>query len=301
MARFAIPAQPNRRVTQPDTGGTRCGRTAWARRICAVFAVAMFAMAPAGAQQMQSFDPDEAYEKRQSAEQTQSGSQEIDGDLSYPAPVQSARQDAQTAGSAAPTPDSGYEAGFPAASDQPVPDEPAAAAPTDGQPVPAQAESGTYGQDDLIGAAEGVFGEGAEGLARIIEDLLREQGEPNGYIVGREAGGAFIFGARYGSGTLHHQIEGQRKIYWTGPSLGFDAGANAGNTFVLVYNLYDTQDLFRRYPAGEGQAYLVGGLHASYMRRGDVVLIPIRMGAGLRLGINAGYMRFSEKQRWLPF
>ncbi|MEP1421046.1 MAG: DUF1134 domain-containing protein [Erythrobacter sp.] len=162
-------------------------------------------------------------------------------------------------------------------------------------------EAATYGQDDLIGAAEGVFGKGAKGLAGLIEDLLRKQGEPNGYIVGREAGGAFIFGARYGSGTLHHRVEGERKVYWTGPSLGLDAGANAGNTFVLVYNLFDSEDIFKRYPAGEGQAYLVGGMHASYMRRGDVVLIPIRVGAGLRLGVNAGYMRFSKKHRWLPF
>lgn len=189
-----------------------------------------------------------------------------------------------------------------------------AAAEQDAQPVPewaspaqrpavvdAAAGADTYAEDDLIGAAEGIFGKGAKGLAGLIEDLLRKQGEPNGYIVGREAGGAFIFGARYGSGTLHHKIEGERQVYWTGPSLGFDAGANAGNTFVLVYNLFDSEDIFRRYPAGEGQAYLVGGLHASYMRRGDVVLIPIRMGAGLRLGVNAGYMRFSKKQRWLPF
>lgn len=174
--------------------------------------------------------------------------------------------------------------------------------PVEGEAVASAAEApGTYGQDDLIGAAEGVFGKGAKGLAGLIEDLLRKQGEPNGYIVGREAGGAFIFGARYGSGTLFHKVEGERKVYWTGPSLGFDAGANAGNTFVLVYNLYDSEDIFKRYPAGEGQAYLVGGLHASYMRRGDVVLIPIRMGAGLRLGVNAGYMRFSKKHRWLPF
>jgi hypothetical protein len=163
------------------------------------------------------------------------------------------------------------------------------------------ANDATYAEDDLIGAAEGVFGKGAKGLAKLIEDLLKKEGRPNGYIVGREAGGAFIVGARYGSGTLHHKVEGDRKVYWTGPSVGFDAGANAANTFVLVYNLYDTEDLFKRYPAGEGQAYFVGGLHASYMRRGDVVLIPIRLGAGVRLGVNAGYMKFSKKQRWLPF
>jgi hypothetical protein len=169
------------------------------------------------------------------------------------------------------------------------------------EPAAAAAQGGTYKQDDLIGAAEGVFGKGAEGVARLIEDVLRSQGEPNGYIVGREAGGAFVLGARYGSGTLYHKIEGQKPVYWTGPSVGFDVGANAGSTFVLVYNLNDTEQLYERYPAGEGNAYFVGGFTASYLRKGDVVLIPIRAGAGLRLGVNAGYMHFSHKQRWLPF
>jgi hypothetical protein len=169
------------------------------------------------------------------------------------------------------------------------------------QPAVAAAQGDTYKEDDLIGAAEGVFGKGAEGVARMIQDILSKQGEPNGYIVGREAGGAFVVGARYGSGTLFHKVEGQKPVYWTGPSVGFDAGANAGSTFVLVYNLHDTEQLYERYPAGEGSAYLVGGLNASYLRKGDVVLIPVRVGAGLRLGVNAGYMRFSKKHRWLPF
>lgn len=181
----------------------------------------------------------------------------------------------------------------------------AAATPYD-QTRPAQTaaapnSSSTYAEDDLIGAAEGLFGRGAEGLARLIQDILSDQGEPNGYIVGREGGGAFVLGVRYGSGTLHHAVEGNMPVYWTGPSIGLDAGANAGNTFVLVYNLHDTDELYERFPAGEGQAYLVGGFNASYVRKGDVVLIPIRVGAGLRLGVNAGYLRFSRKQRWLPF
>jgi hypothetical protein len=178
--------------------------------------------------------------------------------------------------------------------------EPATDVPATSVPSPA-ADSATYQQDDLIGAAEGVFGKGAEGLARLIEDVLKKQGQPNGYIVGREGGGAFLVGLRYGSGTLHHKVEGEMPVYWTGPSLGFDAGANAGNTFVLVYNLYDSEDLYRRFPSGEGVADLVGGFNASYLRRGDIVLIPIRVGAGLRLGANVGYMKFSKKQRWLPF
>ena len=154
---------------------------------------------------------------------------------------------------------------------------------------------------DVFTAAEGVFGRGAEGLGDMIEKLLRENGEPSAYITGREAGGAFVFGVRYGSGTLHHQIEGDRPIYWTGPSLGIDFGADATKVFVLVYNLHDSQRIYKRYPAAEGNAYVIGGFTASYLRRGDTVLIPIRLGVGARLGINAGYMRFSQRNRWVPF
>lgn len=168
-------------------------------------------------------------------------------------------------------------------------------------PAPAVTAGQTYKKDDLIGAAEGVFGKGAKGLASLLEKILKDQGEPTGYIAGREASGAFVVGLRYGSGTLTHKVEGQKPVYWTGPSVGFDAGGNAGSTFVLIYNLHDSHDLFQRFPAGEGNAYFVGGLTASYMRAGDIVLIPIRMGAGVRLGANVGYMKFSDKQRWLPF
>jgi hypothetical protein len=250
------------------------------------------AAAPAAAQDLETFDPDAAY-----------GQGGIDADLASPqAPPATAPEPVAAPFPAEPTVDStfGDFAEPPVVDTAPVPP---VAAEGDIAPVTtaAQAAGDTYGEDDLIGAAEGVFGKGAEGLAKLIEDLLKKQGEPNGYIVGREAGGAFIVGARYGSGTLHHKVEGTQKVYWTGPSIGFDAGANASNTFVLVYNLYDTEDLFKRYPAGEGQAYFVGGLNASYLRRGDVVLIPIRVGAGLRLGVNAGYMKFSKEQKWVPF
>ena len=169
------------------------------------------------------------------------------------------------------------------------------------QSVPNGPPGSTYRQDDLIGAAEGVFGKGAHGLADVIHDILRKQGEPVGYIVGREAGGAFAVGLRYGSGNLYLKAGGERPVYWTGPSIGFDVGANADKAFVLVYNLRDIEDVYHRYGAGEGQAYLVGGFHVSYLRRGDVVLSPVRMGVGLRLGINGGYIKFSRTQNWLPF
>lgn len=234
--------------------------------------------APASAQDLEKVDPDAAM--------TDQG---IDADLATPAPPAPAPVDPTATWSEAP-----------AATGEIAPAPGVEAAPSVTPAAPA-ASSDTYGEDDLIGAAEGVFGKGAEGLAKMIEDLLKKQGRPIGYIVGREAGGAFIVGARYGSGTLHHKVEGTRKVYWTGPSVGFDVGANAASTFVLVYNLYDTETIFNRFPAGEGQAYLVGGLNASYLSRGDVVLIPIRVGAGLRLGVNAGYMKFSKEQKWVPF
>jgi hypothetical protein len=255
-------------------GGTWCKAMTVA---LAVLALSGASVAPA---QVTSVDPDRA----------------IDGDLAAPKPAASAPAPQPYLIDPAPVAEADAEvsSGAPVATGQPI-DDPAAAA------AAGAADGSTYQQDDLIGAAEGVFGKGAAGLAGIIEDLLKKQGEPNAYIVGREGGGALVFGVRYGAGTLYHKIEGQLPVYWTGPSVGFDAGANAANTFVLVYNLYDTNDLYKRFPAGEGNAYLVGGFTASYLRKGDVVLIPIRAGVGLRLGVNAGYMKFSRKQKWLPF
>ncbi len=252
-------------------------------RISGTILMAMLAAAAAGAQ-VRTVDPNQA------------------GSMAATGPI--ATRDAATA---APDDDTA-----PAA---PVGSAPASAAaveqPAGTQPLPQasaaeiaardEAKGGTYAEGDVLGAAEGVFGKGAAGLAGLIEKLFKEQGRPNAYIAGREAGGAVVVGIRYGSGTMFHKIEGQRPVYWTGPSVGFDLGANAAKTFVLVYNLEDTQDLYQRYPAAEGNVYVIGGFTASYLRRGNIVLIPIRLGVGWRLGANLGYMRFSEKGRWLPF
>ena len=258
------------------------GRTIRSALLALGAAAAMASGVPALGQ-VQSVDPDKA----------------IDGDLAKPVMTPAATATPATA----PAPSIATDPTF-ATSTEPVvtsTDASTAAQQASSAPAQAAAQGATYHQDDLIGAAEGVFGKGAQGLAGLIEDILKKQGEPNAYIVGREGGAAIVLGLRYGSGTLFHKVEGQRPVYWTGPSIGFDAGANAGNTFVLVYNLYNSDDLYKRFPAGEGQAYVLGGFNASYMRRGDVVLIPIRVGVGLRLGINAGYMKFSTKQKWLPF
>jgi len=249
----------------------------------AVTAVATIglALAPAPASaQMTSVDPNTA----------------IDSDLDNPQPSTPAPPPSDPS-SSDPSLNSDLATG-----DQQYATPPDAAPTTTADAVPSTAAEGsTYKKDDLIGAAEGVFGKGAQGLAGLIEDILKKQGEPNAYIVGREASGALGIGLRYGSGTLHHKIEGEKPVYWNGPSIGFDAGANAASTFVLVYNLFDTEDIYKRYPAGEGAAYLVGGFNASYLRRGDVVLIPIRVGVGARLGVNVGYMKIRKKQNWVPF
>jgi len=177
-----------------------------------------------------------------------------------------------------------------------------AAAPAAVPPPPGNTAAGaTYEQQDVLAAAEGVFGRGAEGLAKLIESILRDQGQPNAYVVGREAGGAIAVGVRYGSGTLFHKVEGNQPVYWTGPSLGFDLGASGSKTFMLIYNLYDSNDLYKRFPGGEGVVYVVGGFNASYQRRGDIVVIPIRLGVGWRLGANVGYLKFTRKSSFLPF
>jgi hypothetical protein len=248
------------------------GLGAMMRHLLTVLSLAMLAIAGPVAAQMTTIDPNKA----------------IDGDLQRTPPPQRP----------APYTPPPAEPSVPAYDEAPSPqDETAATTPP---PVPPTAGP-TYGDDDVLDAAEGVFGKGAKGLAGIIEKTLKNQGRPNAYIAGREASGAFVVGLRYGSGTLSHKVAGDQKIYWTGPSVGFDVGGDATKVFVLVYNLYDTEDLYKRFPSGEGRLYFVGGFSATYLRRGNIVLIPIRLGVGWRAGVNAGYMKFTHKSKWMPF
>ena len=248
--------------------------------LSALLAGMALALAAPAAAQVQAVDPDKA----------------IDGDL-----ARSATKTATTApATTSPAATSSTAKPAPTGSDVVVTASDAGGKTPDMAPNVATSDK-TYRAADLEKAGEEVFGEGAQGLAEMIQHLLKKQGEPNAYIQGREGGAALVVGLRYGKGTMFHKVEGQKPVYWTGPSVGIDAGANAGKTFVLVYNLYDTENIYKRFPAGEGQAYVIGGLNASYLRSGDVVLIPIRMGVGMRLGVNAGYMKFSKKQKWLPF
>ncbi|MCH8862322.1 MAG: DUF1134 domain-containing protein [Proteobacteria bacterium] len=164
-----------------------------------------------------------------------------------------------------------------------------------------EVDTGTYDEDTILNEAGNFFGAGAEGLGKIVEKIFADLGRPSGYIKGTEGSAALIFGLRYGSGELAHKIEGNRLVHWTGPSIGLDAGGNLSKTFTLVYNLYDTEDLYHRYPAVEGSFYYIGGLGVNYQKRGEVVLAPIRLGVGLRAGANIGYLKYSKKRKILPF
>jgi hypothetical protein len=159
----------------------------------------------------------------------------------------------------------------------------------------------TYDKESIINAGSGFFGSGSEALAGVIEKAFKEHGRPNGYIIGTEGSAALIVGARFGDGTLSHKIEGDKRIYWKGPSIGIDVGANGSRVFALVYNLHDSQDLYQRFPAVEGSFYYVAGLGMNYQQLDDIVIAPIRMGVGLRAGVNLGYLHFTKERSWIPF
>ncbi len=163
------------------------------------------------------------------------------------------------------------------------------------------AKAAGYEMGEIMKAADGAFGEATEGVAKVVEKIFADLGKPNAYIVGREGGGAVVVGLRYGKGMLHSKVEGERTVYWTGPSIGPDLGGDASRSFVLVYNLHNTDDIFQRFPAIEGRAYLIGGVSANYHQRGDIILVPIRLGAGWRLGANIGYLKYSRDSRIIPF
>ena len=158
-----------------------------------------------------------------------------------------------------------------------------------------------YGEGDIVSAAEAFFGEGAQGLADVLNKIFSEQGHPNAYIEGEEGGGAFVVGVRYGQGTLNMNNSTARKVYWRGPSIGFDVGGNVSKTFVLIYDLPNIESAFQRYPGVDGSLYFVGGVGVNYNRSGNIVLAPIRFGVGWRQGVNVGYLHLAEEASWIPF
>jgi hypothetical protein len=161
--------------------------------------------------------------------------------------------------------------------------------------------SDTFSVNEIVDTGGQFFGSVSQGLASLVEKAVSQFGLPNGYILGEEGSGAFIIGARYGEGKLYTRNQGDYGLFWQGPSIGFDAGGDGSKVMMLVYNLSSTNDIFARYPGVDGSAYVVGGLGMTVMKQGNVVVVPIRSGVGLRAGLNVGYLRFTQQPTWNPF
>jgi hypothetical protein len=158
-----------------------------------------------------------------------------------------------------------------------------------------------YQQGELVSAGHRFFGEVSRGLAQIIEKAISNWGQPNGYILGQEASGAFVAGLRYGEGTLYTRNAGDLRVFWQGPSVGFDLGGEGARTMMLVYNLPRTSSVYQRFGGIDGSAYFIGGFGMTALAADNIVVVPIRSGVGLRLGANVGYLKFTPSPTWNPF
>jgi hypothetical protein len=184
----------------------------------------------------------------------------------------------------------------------PVQQAPMQQAPMQQAPPPQRAPApSTYGPDELVGAGHKFFGNVSRGLASIIERAVSQWGLPNGYVLGEEGSGAFVAGLRYGEGTLYTKNAGDLRVYWQGPSVGFDWGGDGARTMTLVYNLPSTNAIYQRFAGIDGSAYIVGGFGMTALTANGIVLVPIRSGIGLRLGANIGYLKFTPRATWNPF
>jgi hypothetical protein len=168
-------------------------------------------------------------------------------------------------------------------------------------PYPPPPPQQNYAPDELVTAGHRFFGTVSRGLASVIETAVSRWGQPNGYVLGEEAGGAFFGGLRYGEGMLYTKNAGDLKVYWQGPTVGWDFGGEGARTMMLVYNLPATQAIYQRFAGIDGSAYLVGGFGMTALTANDIVLVPIRSGVGLRLGANVGYLKFTPVSTWNPF
>ena len=174
-------------------------------------------------------------------------------------------------------------------------------APVQAAPPPPPARNDTYSSSEIINAGHKFFGAISRDLAQLVERAVSNWGLPNGYILGQEGGGAFVVGLRYGDGTLYTKNAGDRRVFWEGPSIGFDWGGDGARTMMLVYNLPSTDAVYKRFGGIDGSAYVVGGLGMTALTDGKIVVVPIRTGVGLRLGANVGYLKFTPKATWNPF
>ncbi len=169
------------------------------------------------------------------------------------------------------------------------------------QQIQPAARPGTFTPDEIIGQGHKFFGSVSRGLAQVVETAFSKWGQPNGYVLGQEGSGAFIVGLRYGDGTLYTKNAGDRRVFWEGPSIGFDTGGEGARTMMLVYNLPATDSIYQRFAGIDGSAYFIGGFGMTALTADNVVLVPIRSGVGLRLGANIGYLKFTPKATWNPF
>jgi hypothetical protein len=159
----------------------------------------------------------------------------------------------------------------------------------------------TFTTDEIVTKGHQFFGKTSRGIGEAVEYLFQSQGEPTAYIVGEEGSGAMIGGLRFGEGTIYYKDGITQKIYWQGPSVGFDFGGNGSRTMVLVYNSDSPAELYKRFIGVEGSAYLVGGLGVNLQKNHNITLAPIRTGVGARLGANVGYLKYSRNPTWNPF
>ena len=176
----------------------------------------------------------------------------------------------------------------------------AAAARDDGK----KADDDTYSQNEIVAKASDFFGATTEAVAKAVEKVFAEKGRPNGYITGSEGSGAIVVGLRYGEGDLYMKRAGNKvveHVYWQGPSVGFDLGGNVSKSFVLIYNLPDSDAVYQRFPGVDGSAYFVAGIGVNYQQAGKIILAPMRTGVGLRAGADVGYLSYTKERNILPF
>jgi hypothetical protein len=176
-----------------------------------------------------------------------------------------------------------------------------ASGPAVAQNAPPPPPPNSFGPGELMETCHKFFGSVSRGLASVIEQAVSRWGLPNGYILGQEAGGAFVAGLRYGEGTLYTKNAGDLRVFWQGPSVGYDFGGDGARTMMLVYGLPATDAIYQRFAGLDGSAYFIGGFGMTALTVNNIVVVPIRSGVGLRLGANIGYVKFTPTATWNPF
>jgi hypothetical protein len=178
---------------------------------------------------------------------------------------------------------------------------PPAAEPAPMGPPPARHSQDTFRPEEIVREGHRFFGTVSRGLAEVVQKAVSQWGEPNGYVLGQEGGGAFFVGLRYGDGKLYTRNAGDRRVFWEGPSVGFDTGGEGSRTMMLIYNLPATEAIYQRFGGIDGSAYFIGGFGMTALTSNNIVVVPIRSGVGLRLGANVGYLKFTPQATWNPF